>query len=310
MNNNEDKIAIGYSCYQSVKEIDRSLRPWLPHVDYIVAIDGRYKTPESPEMKLMTLPDYSTDGTEEELKRVCGGNDKLVYERFFGSQMEKRQRYLDIAGELGCEYLIVFDSDDFLHPDHQDWNKFYQQLELTKHWNDQIFKMLCWIPDTKLWARQHNAVPSEYWMKYSRVHRNPGNQRYVLNHYSFTTKDITDDQINEWDCNHTAEPGFAPLENPLLLDSNIVLDGVRFTTDRKFRTADQLTFGDGWAWQNLNEENWRHVIIPTVKRQGVRIPYENEEYYFNEKAERIAYLKKGKTAITPLVIKDGQIINS
>ena len=206
--------------------------------------------------------------------------------------------------------VIVIDSDDYIHPDYQDWNKFMKQLEATQLWDDQMFKMLAWIPDEKTWSRQHNAVPSNFWMKYNRVHKDPANQRYVLNHFTFASKSITDDQINEWDCEHTAPSGLAPLENPYLLQSNIVLDGIRITTDRKFRTPEQLAFGDGWAWQNMNEENWTHLIVPTAKEQDYRIPYENEEYYFDEQRQRIIYLKKGKTAVTPLIIKDGKVITS
>ena len=272
------KLGLLFSYLNAEKEIPRALDAWYPHVDHIIAVDGKYKVPQSPEMKAKNYPDYSTDNSEHILKTRYP--DKITHERFLGSQMEKRQRCMDIAGELGCDYAIIWDSDDFLHPDYKDWNKFMKQLESTQYWDDQIFKMWAWIPSEKEWSKQHNAVPSNYWMKYNRVHKDPGNQRYVLNHFTFTTKDITDDEINKWDCDHTVAPGLAPLENPYILQSNIVLDGIRITTDRKFRSDYQLAFGDGWAWQNLNEENWRHVVIPTVKRVGYRIPYENEEYLF------------------------------
>lgn len=259
-------------------------------------------------MKANPYPDYSTDNSEHLLKTRYG--DKITHEKFLGSQMEKRQRCLDIAGELGCDFAIIIDSDDYLHPDYQDWNKFLKQLEATQYWDDQIFKMWAWIPDEATWSRQHNAVPTNYWMKYNRVHKNPGNQRYVLNHFTFTTKDITDKEINEWEYKNPVEPGLSPLENPLILQSNIVLDGIRITTDRRFRTADQLAFGDGWAWQNLHEENWRWTIMPAAEWIGVRIPYPDDEYYFNEKGQRVIYLKKGKETIMNLVIKDGQVVVS
>jgi len=303
------KIAIGFSCYQSAEEIERSLTPWLPHISHVVAIDGRYQTPESPEMKKMNLPNYSTDETEEVLKKICG--DKLIYEQFTASQMDKRQRYLDIAGDLHSDFLIVHDTDDFIHPDYQNWNKFNAQLEaVLKHWDDQIFKIWTWIPNEIIWSRQHNAVPSNYWMKYNRVHKDPGNQRYVLNHFTFTDKSITDKEINDWEFAHPVEPGLAPLENPLVLQSNIVLDGIRITTDRRLRTADQLAYGDGWAWQNMHEENWRWTIMPAAEHIGVRIPYPEDEYYFNEKGQRVIYLKKGKETIMNLVIKDGQVVSN
>ena len=201
-------------------------------------------------MKAKNYPNYSTDDSYSVLK--CRYGDKLTHDYFLGSQMEKRQRCLDIAGELGCDFAIVWDSDEYLHPDpvYQDWDKFFNQLENTKHWDDQIFNMLCWIPSEEKWSRQFNAVPSHYWMKYARIHKNPGNQRYVLNHYSFTTKDITDDQINEWDFKHPTDPGLAPIQNPLVLQPNIIMDGVRFTTDRAFQIKRPTHI---WRWLGMAE---------------------------------------------------------
>lgn len=306
--NIKKKVGLLFSYLNAEKEIPRALDNWYPHIDHIIAIDGRYQTPQSPEMKAKNYPDYSTDCSEHILKTRYP--DKITHERFKGTQMEKRQRCLDIAGELGCDYAIVWDSDEYIHPDYNDWNKFFKQLELTEYWDDQIFKMRCWIPDATTWPKQYNAVPDNYWMRYVRIHKDPGNQRYVLNHYTFTTKDITNDEINEWDFKNPTQPGLAPLENPYCLQANIVLDGIRIATDRRLRTPDQLTYGDGWAWQVLHEENWRHTVIPAAKHAGFRIPYENDEYYFNEQGQRIVYLPKGKEMITPLIIRDGKLINN
>jgi glycosyltransferase involved in cell wall biosynthesis len=293
--------AIGYSCYQSEKEIERSLKPWLPHVDYVVAINGRYWTPETPEMKKMNLPNYSTDNTEEELKRVCG--DKLIHEKLFAEQMVKRQRYLDIAGELKCDFLITWDSDDYIHPDYQNWNKFDGQLEaVLKHFtDDDIFFMWAWIPDEKLWPRQHNAgIKPNSWKRYVRIHKHPGNMKYVKNHFTWCKKDVTDKQINEWNWNadnwyfDDDQKKTVPVsDNPFILSAAINIDGVRFTTDRAYRSPDQLRFGDGWAFQNMHYETYVYDMLPAVKHKGLKVGLEGYEYFFREDGKRWTYNKDG-----------------
>lgn len=304
------KIGLAYSYLNAEKETPRALDPWYPHVDHIIAVDGKYKTPQSPAMRAHPTPDYSTDHSYHVLRKRYG--KKLTHERFFGTQMEKRQRCLDIAGELGCDFMIVWDSDDYIHPDYQDWNRFNGQLEsIMKYWDDQVLKMWAWIPDETLWSRQHNAVPSNYWMPYARVHKNPGEMRYVINHFTFTKKDVTNEQINEWDYAHPTEPGLQALQNPHILQANMILDGIRITTDRTLRTADQLTFGDGWAWQNLHDENWVHTVLPAAHHVGLKGYKEDSEYYFNEKGERIVYEDDGKILTKePLVIREGKVITS
>jgi hypothetical protein len=301
------KIGLAYSYYNAAKETARALDFWYDHVDHIIAVDGRYKTPLSPEMKKHPMPDFSTDHTYHVLKSRY--DDKLTHKKFFGTQMEKRQLTFEMADLLGCDILITWDSDDYIHPKYQNWNKFMIQLKAAlKYWDDNlVFQMWAWIPSESLWPKQHNAVPSNHWMKYIRVHKNPGKQRYVLNHFTFTKKNITDEQINDWDYKHPNEPGLQALDNPYLLTPSIVLDGIRITTDRTLRTSAQLAYGDGWAWQNLHEENWRHMILPAVKRLGIKPYKENAEYYFNEQGERIVYDPDGLIK-DPLIIQDGKAI--
>ena len=302
------KKAIGFSYLNSEHEIPRCLSPWVKgdHVDYVIGINGRYWTPMPPQMK-GKQPNYSTDNSYEVLKQVCG--DKLIHENFYGNQMEKRQKYLDIAGDLKCDILIVVDSDETIHPNHQDWDRFDKQLEaVTTHWNDDMFSMWVWIPDAKLWPKQWNAIPSNAWRKYVRIHRNPGQQRYTQNHWTFTKKDITEEQIYEW---RWATPNVdndptLQIENPYLLKENITLDGIRLRTDRMLRTNDQLVFGDGWAWQNMHWENFEFNIKPYVHHKGQKFEIEQMQekdprikYYFDEKGYLIPYYfdEKGQYVI-------------
>ncbi len=313
------KLGLGFSYWNSAKEIPRSLKPWLPHVDYIVAVDGRYWTPESPEMKKMNIPNFSTDNSFEVLQEICGY--KLFHDKLYAPQMEKRQLCLDIAGDLDCDFMIVWDSDDYIHPQHQDFVKFKGQLEsVLKWWDDDLFYMQAWIPDEKLWPRQHNAgIPDNSWKEYTRIHKNPGNQRYTKNHFTFTKKDVTDKQIYEWEWdennwiqnedenNPTLNKQLGiqvintnkvlKMPNPFLLHPHIIIDGVRITTDRKFRSQEQLTFGDGWAWQNAKYEDYMEYLL-AAKHVGLKMGLEDYEYFFDENGKRQSYNKDG-TVMTP-----------
>jgi len=193
--------------------------------------------------------------------------------------MDKRQRCLDIAGELDCDYLIVFDSDDFLHPDWQNWKMFDNHLDLLlKHWDDRLFYMWAWIPGEDVWSKQHNEVPSNHWHKYVRVHKDPGNMRYALSHYTFCDKSVTDDQIREWRWNNKKQDPI--LDCPLLLHENMIVDGVRLTTDRLFRSKEMLEHGDNWAFQNIHYEIYHHGMLPAAKKIGRRVALQDYEYFF------------------------------
>jgi len=285
--------ALGVSCYNSANELVRAIAPWYDHVDEIIMIDGKYQTPQSPEMKKHPLPDFSTDDT----KHVAFTNfgDKLTYEKFTADQMTKRQRCLDIAGEKDCDYLIVFDTDDFLHPEYQNWDLFEKHLDLLlKHWDDRLFYMWCWIPGEDVWSKQHNEVLSNHWNKYVRVHKDPGNMRYALTHYTFCDKSVTDDEIREWRWNNKKQDPI--LDCPLLLHENMIVDGVRVTTDRKFRSKEMLQHGDNWAFQNIHWEIYHHGMLPAAKRIGRRVALQDYEYFFkpwNGDVVRWTYNKDG-----------------
>lgn len=295
------KTAIGYSYLNGEKEHTRSLKPWVEHVDYIIAIDGRYKTPQTPEMLKKNYPKFSTDNSYQILKEVCG--DKLIHEYFYGTQMEKRQQYLDIAGELGCDFLIVWDTDDLLYQK-PDWELFDKQLTAVYEcWPDQqIFDMMAWIPCRQLWTAQYNEVKPNTWVPYQRVHRNPGDMYYCLNHWTWANKIHSREEIYKY---VFANPAINPIDsgqNKYLLKSRMVLDAIKFTTDRVLRTPDQLVYGDEWSWQNMHWENFHYMVEAYTHYYGGKFVYEqlkeqypNIQYYFDKTGRLIPFHQDLKT---------------
>lgn len=283
------KVAIGYSYLNAEKEIPRSLKPWVSHVDHIIAIDGRYWTPQSPEMLKKNYSEFSTDNSHSVLKDICG--DKLIWEQFYGNQMEKRQRYLDIAGnELDCDFLIVLDTDEMIY-DNPNWDRFDKQLTgVYEGWPDQhLFGMEVWIPDFKSWQPQFNEVPPNSWIPYTRIHRNPADMYYCLNHYTFALKSVTREQIYKYLFENPAVNPVEPDSNKYLLKSKIVLDAVKIRTNRILRPEHSLTFGNEWTWQNMHWENFHYLVEAYTHHHGGKFVYEelkeqypNIQYYFDE----------------------------
>jgi len=298
-------IGLAYSYLDGEQEHNRALEPWISKVDHIIAVDGRYKTPQTPEMRRKNTCNYSTDNSYDVLEKICG--DKFIYDKFYGTQIEKRQKCFDIAGELGCDVVIVWDTDDIIHRDFQDWDTFYRQLAYVYEYNpsEYVFKMYCWIPSREKWSPQHNGVEPNAWMKYDRIHRDPASLRYAQNHCTWSLKDVTDEQINEWKW-QPEHINRTDLECPFNKYGNTVLDGIRFTTDRDFRTADQLVYGDGWAWQNMHWESYEYIIKPYWQKKGFELVYEglkarkypNLEYYFDDGG------LDGKVKLVPYYVDD------
>jgi len=239
------KTAIGLSYFfhdkKQVAEIPRALDPLYKQFDYIIAIDGRYINYEH-EL------DYSIEEADNALRKYPNLIMEKVKPMF---QPEKRQRYLDIAGELGIKWLIVWDADDIIWPEPkwQNWKKFWKHLRLTSERFSEyrIFKMRCWIPSLNVWRRAYNVVSENTWVPYIRIHKNPGEQRYCLDcHYWFAPKDASDEDLI--------------LQKRGMYVADQTINGVRFTTNSALRGETQLYKRDRWAWNNDNEEKRRSYI--------------------------------------------------
>jgi len=244
------KTAIGYSYFiqneKQVGEIPRGLDPIVKQFDYVIAVDGRYINYGGPKW-----PNYSIPEADKALQKY----PNLVMEKCKPMfQPYKRQRYFDIAGELGVDWLMVWDTDDIIYPDpkYQNWKRFWKNLkkyaELFPDYH--IFKMKSWIPSEKEWRRAYNAVRAMTWNPYIRLHRNPGQQRYALDcHWYFAPKDATDEDLI--------------LQKRGMYIADQTIDGVRFTTNSYLRGEVQLNTRDTWAWNNDCEEKRRQFFKST-----------------------------------------------
>jgi len=237
------KLGIGYSFFDSAKEIPRALDPIYKHVWKIYGINGRYSLFKADH-------DYSNDGSKE----LVLSYPNAVVEDFCGHQHEKRQRYLDLAGEDGCEFLMVLDSDEYLHPDYQNWDMFYRNLERMsrKYYDMDCFTMRVFL--SKAWEKAHNKVMRGRFRKYVRIHRNPGMQRYALGtHYFFARKTDTEAELIR-----DEKPFLQPTIEHY---DKYLIDGIRLQTDSTMRNQNFLDARDGWAYDTIeDEEKYRYFL--------------------------------------------------
>lgn len=239
------KTALGVSGFQCRNEIARLLDPIFEHVDVMILGDGKYPAFNWPY-------DYSTDGwLEFAWERYPNA---LTY-KLAGEQIDKRNKYLDIAAEEGCEFVIVLDSDEFIHshknlPSQPNWPVFYDRLtKLAKAFPEEnLFQMYAFIPSLSDWDRAGNvSVPNTY-QAYVRIIKNPGEVKYTMNHHSLIKRDA---QPHEW------------------LTSWIVVDGVRFSMDSKLRNSEFLQSREKWAAKQYDEEEMRlyHYLQDNIEVQ-------------------------------------------
>jgi hypothetical protein len=248
----EHKVGVASIGYKSEREIPRMFDPFIGHVDTMIYGGGKFDFYEGE--------DYYDDVDFAE-NRYKDKVEFIGYE-FSGSQVDKRQRYLDLAGKAKCDFLICIDTDDYIMPKYSDWNKFYFQLfMLSEIVPDRVFYKWVWIPSKKLWPKQGNEMPSNRWLKSPRIHKKPGTMRYCMNrHYVWCSKRTTDEKMIKWQLKHRGE------ENPYQFAPKNVIDGVRDTMDRTLRTPEQVKKGSYWAKMNQHAENSReyYTIAPII----------------------------------------------
>lgn len=252
------KVALGLIGYNCKPEITRALDGWAGHVDCMILGDGKFDFyPDNT--------DYSTDGWLEFCEKRY---DNVITYKYAGDQYTKRQKYLDIAGEENCDFLIVVDTDEYLDPYWQNWDRFYKQLAvLSQYTKDRLFFMWEYIPDEKLWSKQGNVFTSNMWRRSTRIHKNPGTMRYCMqSHYTWCPKSITDESLIKWQLKHRDET------NPYQFISNNVIDGVRIRMDRTLRTPEQIQKGAEWAFINQHAENSKRYY-KVAKAHGTPPPY-------------------------------------
>lgn len=250
------RVAAGISFFDSIKELPRCLgspddsHALCNNVDYLIGINGRYDGFDADH-------NYAEDGSEEFFKKYRNAYTA----RYHGYQANKRQCYLDIAGELKCDFLIVIDTDEYIHPQYKNWPQFYYNLcraSTKAKFDYRLFWMKIYFP--KDWIKAHNLFKRNQFGNSVRIHKNPGNQRYCLHsHFQFCHKCITDEML-------------LTDQATKLIPYHRVIDGVRLATDSMLRSESMLRSRDKWAWNMIHEERRREYILKNKHLYGLPAP--------------------------------------
>ena len=260
-------VGVGYCFLNGINEHPRALgnpenpRALCNNVDYIFAIDGRYKFYNIKGDN----SDYSTDGSYEFIEKTY---PNAIMDKYSGLQTEKRQRYLDLAGKKNqkFDFLLVIDSDQYIDPRYQDWEKFYGRLiaynELCP--KENLFYMWCYM--NPLWKKAYNKVRNNTWKRYMKIHKDPWKFRFAIDrHFWWTKKHYTDEYI---------------LSHPKSKLQEVavnVVDGVRINSDSTIRTAEQLRARQEWARTQMDFENYQlgDKIMQVKGKPVLSSPFQN-----------------------------------
>jgi hypothetical protein len=106
MNNNNDKLlttAAGVVFFDDEKGLQRCLSSIQDYIDFIIAIDGKFKYFEDDH-------DLSRDNSMEVVKSFPNAT-YYCYPNL--TEIDKRNKYLEIAGSRNIDFLLVIDSDEY-----------------------------------------------------------------------------------------------------------------------------------------------------------------------------------------------------
>jgi hypothetical protein len=197
--------------------------------------------------------DYSVEGTSEALKQRYP-NIEIV--DCCATQLIKRQIYLEMAGEDKCDYLLVMDSDDFIHPSFQDWDSFYKELEAAYKEPELLYYLWFWVD--RDWKCSANPVTMETWQKYIRIHKHPGLQKYHMTHYIWRLKEDNSVNMNS-------------------LVAKKTLNSIKLTCDSAFRNEEFLKAKADWEQLDYLKEQGRIWVAFNKLEQLSNIVFVNSK---------------------------------
>src|ERR1043165_162279 len=206
--------------------------PYSPEVS--IWIDGVYTF---FRFKDRPTPKFSNDGSLEWLS----GQPKTHVIKYSGYQVDKRMQYLKAAEELGCDVIIVIDSDEYIHPDYNDWQEFRKWLvKYIRSYDSQslglIFNLMLW--SDKDYVRAYNAMGVDQFHNNARIWHRPEKLEYYNGvHYWFHRRNTSDPGERLGSTIHTIEYG------------------IRLMQDSKLRNEAYLDSRDRWAASGIYHED-------------------------------------------------------
>lgn len=224
-----------YMDYEGVKRLYNSCKmndSYSPQ--HFIAINGVYpffKYRDRPTPKL------SNDGSAQWL----AGQNKVTVINYPGYEIDKRTQYLRKAEELGCDAIIIIDSDEYLHEDYRDWKEFRKWLVKYARAYDPgcegiIFNMMSWIDID--YVKAYNTTEVNEFTLVPRVWHSPKNIEYY-------------NGVHYWVRRKNSEVVGEKLAPTILT----IQHGIRLAQDSKLRDLASLEARDGNNRFNIKHED-------------------------------------------------------
>jgi hypothetical protein len=181
LNNKIVTIAAGIVFFDDEKGLQRCLHSIQSYVDLIIAIDGKFKYFED---------DHNT--SIDNSRKVVESFPNAVYYCYPNlTEIDKRNKYLEIAGIKEMDFLLVIDSDEFVVIDRDEFSKSLTQIKEYKT-GDPVGGETKDTPDVygiKIFEK-HFEKPDFIRERYiERIFYNPSKLRYQFIHCNLVDVD-------------------------------------------------------------------------------------------------------------------------
>lgn len=181
INNKTVTIAAGIVFFDDEEGLQRCLNSVHTYIDLIIAIDGRFKYFEDDH-------DLSIDNSRKVIESFPNAS-YYCYPNL--TEIDKRNKYLEIAGGKNIDFLLVIDSDEYAVID---MNKFSENLAKIKEYktSSYVYGKTRDTPDVygiKIFER-HFEKPDYIRERYiERIFYKPAKLRYQLIHCNLVDLD-------------------------------------------------------------------------------------------------------------------------
>jgi len=205
------KVGAGVIFFEDAKGLERCLKSICSSVDLVMAIDGRFRDFEE-------IHDTSKDGSKEVVETF----DNAKYYNFPNlTEIEKRNKYLELAQAQNLDFLIVIDSDEYAVVDQDILKTNLEGILRQKKYDEFFCEPVPEVYGIKMYDEQferQNYIVERY---NERLLYKPGNLRYHLIHSNLI--DICDTKRNFTTAKYTS-----------------VIDGITLYNDDRLRTPEYL----------------------------------------------------------------------
>ena len=205
------KVGAGIIFFEDARGLERCLSSICPFVDSVIAIDGRFRDFEE-------IYDISTDGSKEVVETFSNAN----YYSFPNlTEIEKRNKYLELAQAQNLDFLVVIDSDEYAVLDPVLFRSNLEAIMSQKQYDERFNEVIPEVYGLKMYDEQYEKQSFIVERYNERLLYKPGNLRYNCIHSNLI--DIFDNSRNFTTAKYTS-----------------VVDGITLYNDDTLRTPEYL----------------------------------------------------------------------